>query len=165
MFVNRACRFLRLAVAALPVDRLRTLIDNVPVCQPTETVSMRNLLYIGIFGGLGCVARYLLTLLTQQWIGRDFPYGTLLVNLSGSFLLGLVLSMGARSVSVSPELRLGLSVGFLGGFTTFSTFSYQTLVLLEEGFPVFAGLNILLNVGLCLLGAFMGVLVGRHLSV
>ncbi len=123
-----------------------------------------KLLYIGLFGGLGCISRYLLTLWTQQLLGRGFPYGTLLVNVSGSFLLGLLLSLGIRQFPVSAELRLGLSVGFLGGFTTFSTFSYQTLMLLEEGSYWSAGTNILLNVILCLTGVFAGVLVARYFT-
>ncbi len=123
-----------------------------------------KLLYVGLFGGLGCVLRYLLTLWVQQLAGRNFPYGTLFVNVSGSFLLGLLLTMGVRQFPVSPDLRLGLSVGFLGGFTTFSTFSYQTLMLLEEGSYWSVGVNVLLNVTLCLAGAFAGVLVARQLA-
>jgi len=123
-----------------------------------------KILYIGLFGGFGCVARYLLTLWTQQLAGRGFPYGTLVVNVLGSFLLGLLLTMGGRHFPVSPDLRLGLAVGFLGGFTTFSTFSYQTLMLLEEGSYWSAGANILLNVMLCLAGVFAGVLVARQLA-
>jgi len=75
-----------------------------------------KILYIGLFGGLGCVSRYVLSLWVQQLAGRGFPYGTLLVNLSGSFLLGLLLTLGVRQFPVSPEFRLGLSAGFLGGF-------------------------------------------------
>ncbi|MBW6512942.1 MAG: fluoride efflux transporter CrcB [Desulfuromonadaceae bacterium] len=120
--------------------------------------------YIGLFGGFGCVLRYLLTLWVQQLAGRNFPYGTLIVNVSGSFLLGLLLTMGVRQFPVSPDIRLGLTVGFLGGFTTFSTFSYQTLVLLEEGSYWSAGANVLFNVTLCLAAAFAGILVARQLA-
>lgn len=122
-----------------------------------------KILYIGLFGGLGCIARYLLTIWTQQLAGRDFPYGTVLVNGLGSFLLGLLLTMGVRQFPVSPDMRLGLAVGFLGGFTTFSTFSYQTLMLLEEGSHWPAVANVLLNVSLSLAGAFAGMLVARQL--
>ncbi|HMB14686.1 MAG TPA: fluoride efflux transporter CrcB [Pelovirga sp.] len=123
-----------------------------------------KILYIGLFGGLGCIARYLLTLWTQQLAGRDFPYGTVLVNVAGSFLLGLLLTMGVRQLPVSPDVRLGLAVGFLGGFTTFSTFSYQTLMLLEEGSHWSAVANVLLNVSLSLAGAIAGMLVARQLA-
>jgi CrcB protein len=123
-----------------------------------------KILYIGLFGGLGCIARYLLTLWTQQLAGRDFPYGTMLVNVLGSFLLGVLLTLGVRQFPVSPDVRLGLAIGFLGGFTTFSTFSYQTLMLLEEGSHWPAVASVLFNVTLSLAGAFAGVLVARQLA-
>jgi CrcB protein len=123
-----------------------------------------KILYIGLFGGLGCIARYLLTIWTQQLAGRDFPYGTVLVNVVGSFLLGLLLTIGVRQFPVSPDIRLGLAVGFLGGFTTFSTFSYQTLILLEEGSHWPAVVNVLFNVSLSLVGAFAGMFVARQLA-
>ncbi|MBE9487136.1 MAG: fluoride efflux transporter CrcB [Chloroflexi bacterium] len=121
-----------------------------------------QLFYIGIFGGLGCMARFLASDWTYQLVGRGLPYGTLLVNVVGSFLLGLLMTFGMRSTLLSPELRLGLTVGFMGGFTTFSTFSYETLRLLEEGSFGHAGANILLNVFLCLFSAMLGVLVARQ---
>lgn len=122
-----------------------------------------QLIYIGILGGLGCVARYLASNWTYQLLGRSLPYGTLLVNVVGSFLLALLMTFSIRSALFSPELRMGLAVGFMGGFTTFSTFSYETLRLLEEGSLWQAGANILLNVLLCLTFAFFGVLVARQL--
>ena len=122
-----------------------------------------QLIYIGIFGGLGCVARFLASDWTYQLLGRSLPYGTLMVNIVGSFLLGLLMVFGLRTTLLSPELRVGLSVGFMGGFTTFSTFSYETLKLLEEGSVWQAGANILLNIGFCLLFALFGVLVARVL--
>ena len=78
-----------------------------------------QLLYIGIFGGLGCMARYLASGWTYQLVGRNLPYGTLLVNIVGSFLLGLLVASGLRGDFLSPEIRIGLAVGFMGGFTTF----------------------------------------------
>lgn len=122
-----------------------------------------QLVYIGIFGGLGCITRFLAAGWTHQFFGRSLPYGTLLVNVVGSFSLGLLMTFGLRSTLLSPELRIGLTVGFMGGFTTFSTFSYETLRLLEEGSFWQAGVNILLNVLLCLLFAMLGVLVARQL--
>lgn len=122
-----------------------------------------QLLYIGIFGGLGCVARYLASDLTYQLLGRSLPYGTLLVNAIGSFLLGFLMSFGMRSTLLSPQLRVGLTVGFMGGFTTFSTFSYETLKLLEEGSLWQAGANVVLNVFVCLFFAMLGVWLARQL--
>lgn len=123
-----------------------------------------QILFIGFFGGLGCIARYLISGWTYQLLGRGLPYGTLVVNLGGSFLLALLLTLGLRTTFISPELRLGLSVGFMGGFTTFSTFSYETLRLIEDGSLYQAGANVLLNVVLCVLFAFLGVVVARSLA-
>ena len=123
-----------------------------------------QLLYIGIFGGLGCVARYLTSGWVYQLAGRNLPYGTLFVNVVGSFLLALLMVLGLRSAIFSPEIRIGLAVGFMGGFTTFSTFSYETLRLLEDGSFWQAGVNVLLNIVLCLFFAVLGALVARQLS-
>jgi CrcB protein len=123
-----------------------------------------QLFYIGIFGGLGCVARYLTSGWVYQLAGRNLPYGTLFVNVVGSFLLALLMVLGLRSAIFSPEIRIGLAVGFMGGFTTFSTFSYETLRLLEDGSFWQAGVNILLNIVLCLFFAVLGALVARQLS-
>ena len=123
-----------------------------------------QMVYIGIFGGLGCIARYLASGWTYQLVGRNLPYGTMFVNILGSFLLGLLMTLGLRSTLFSPEIRLGLTVGFMGGFTTFSTFSYETLRLLEEGSLWQAGINVVLNVVLCLSFALLGVLVARYLT-
>ncbi len=123
-----------------------------------------QLLYIGIFGGFGCIARYLASGWVYQLAGRNLPYGTLFVNIAGSFLLAFLMTFGLRSTLFPPEIRIGLSVGFMGGFTTFSTFSYETLRLLEDGSFWQAGANILLNIVLCLLFAILGILVARQLS-
>ena len=123
-----------------------------------------QLLYIGIFGGLGCISRYLASGWVYQVAGRNLPYGTLFVNIVGSFLLAFLMVFGLRSTLFSPKIRIGLAVGFMGGFTTFSTFSYETLRLLEDGSFWQAGVNILLNVVLCLLFAVLGALVARQLS-
>ncbi|MFK5927393.1 MAG: fluoride efflux transporter CrcB [Desulfuromusa sp.] len=123
-----------------------------------------QLFYIGIFGGFGCIARYLASGWTYQLLGRSLPYGTLLVNIVGSFLLGLLMTFGLRSTLFSPEIRIGLAVGFMGGFTTFSTFSYETLRLLDDGSVWQAGVNIFFNIVLCLLFSLLGVLVARQLT-
>jgi len=122
-----------------------------------------QLLYIGLFGGLGCVARFLASDWTYQLVGRSLPYGTLLVNVLGSFMLGFLMTFGLRSTLLSPDLRLGLGVGFLGGFTTFSTFSYETMKLIEEGSIWQAGANILLNLLLCLLAVLLGIWLARQI--
>ena len=120
-------------------------------------------LYIGIFGALGCVSRYLVSGWVLSSTGTAYPYGTLVVNLTGSFLLGLVMEGSQHSTLLGPELRLGITVGFMGGFTTFSTFSYETIRLLEDGSYGSAGANVLLNVLICLVAAAFGIFAARHI--
>ncbi len=122
-----------------------------------------QLFYIALFGGLGCLARYFVSGWTYALAGRGLPYGTLAVNVLGSFLLGLIMEGSLRSTLLTPELRLGLAVGFLGGFTTFSTFSYETVRLLEEGSLWQAGANILFNVLVCIVFAAGGILAARQI--
>ena len=122
-----------------------------------------QIVYIGVFGALGCISRYLASGWFYSLFGRSLPYGTLLVNVIGSFLLGLLMEGSLRSTLLSPEVRLGLTVGFMGGFTTFSTFSYETIRLLEEGSFLHAGANILLNVVVCILFAAFGIFLARQL--
>jgi CrcB protein len=122
-----------------------------------------QLLYIGFFGALGCVSRYLVSGWTYQMVGRSLPYGTLAVNVIGSFLLGLLMEGSLRSTLLTPEIRLGVTVGFMGGFTTFSTFSFETIRLIEEGSFLHAGANILLNVFVCILFAALGIYLARQI--
>jgi fluoride exporter len=118
---------------------------------------------IAICGALGCLARYLVSGWTYELLGRGLPYGTLAVNILGSLLLGLIMEGSLRSTLLSPALRVGLSVGFLGGFTTFSTFSYETFRLIEDGSLWQAGTNILLNLLICLVGVWLGIGLARQL--
>jgi CrcB protein len=122
-----------------------------------------QILWIGLFGGLGCIARYLMSGWTYSLMGRTLPYGTLVVNIGGSFLLGFLMTFGLRSTLMPVGLRVGLTVGFMGGFTTFSTFSYETLKLIEEGSLMQAGANVALNVLLCLFFVAAGMLLARQL--
>ncbi|MGK2945517.1 MAG: fluoride efflux transporter CrcB [Desulfuromonadales bacterium] len=122
-----------------------------------------KILYLGVFGGMGCIARYLVSGWIYALAGKTLPYGTLAVNVTGSLLLGLVMEGSLRSTLLSPDLRFGLTVGFLGGFTTFSTFSYETVRLLEEGSVVAAGANILLNISVCIVAALVGIYLARQL--
>ncbi len=122
-----------------------------------------QILLIGLFGGLGCISRYLVSGWTYNLLGRTLPYGTLVVNVGGSFLLGFLMTFGLRSTLLPAGLRVGLTVGFMGGFTTFSTFSYETLKLVEEGSLMQAGANVALNLVLCLLSVSAGMILARQL--
>ena len=124
---------------------------------------MTVVLLIAFFGALGCLARYFLSGWVYDLVGVAMPYGTLAVNVLGAFLVGLVMEYGLRGSQLSPQLRIGLTIGFLGGFTTFSTFSYETFRLLESGQLLQAFLNAFISVAACLAFTFAGVAVGRHL--
>ena len=124
---------------------------------------MDQLVYIALFGALGCLTRYLLSGWAYQLLGRGFPYGTLVVNVAGAFLIGLVMEFSIRSALVPPALRVAFTIGFLGGLTTFSTFSFETFRLLEEGAFVIAFLNVMVSVITCLACTWLGIVVARAL--
>jgi CrcB protein len=119
-----------------------------------------------IFVGAGCggVFRYWISNISYWFLGRQFPYGTLIVNISGCFLMGLLFVLLIEKFNgVGPQLRSLLLIGLLGGYTTFSSFSIETLNLFESGAPISGTINILLSVMLCLAATWLGVTGGRHL--
>jgi CrcB protein len=124
---------------------------------------MEIALAVAVCGGLGCLSRYFLSGWVYALLGRDFPYGTFVVNIAGAFIIGFLMEFGLRSTLLPPVLRVGLTVGFLGGLTTFSTFSYETFRLLEEGNFVTASANVLLSVLVCLLFTWVGITAARYL--
>lgn len=123
-----------------------------------------TILAIALFGAAGCLLRYFLSGWVYGALGRGFPFGTLAVNAAGAFLIGLIMESGIRSTLLTAELRTGLTIGLLGGFTTFSTFSYETFKLLEDGQLLSAGLNVLLSVLTCVLLTGFGILAARSLT-
>lgn len=124
---------------------------------------MSRLFIVVLGGGVGSGARYLVSTWVADRLGAGLPWGTFTVNLVGSLLLGGIAELGARSAAMSLEVRLLLTTGFMGGFTTYSTFNYETLKLLADG-RIAAGLgNIALTVGGCLLGGLLGVYGARAL--
>jgi len=124
---------------------------------------MEIALAVAACGALGCLSRYFLSGWVYALLGRNFPYGTFVVNITGAFIIGFLMEFGLRSVLLPPTLRVGLTVGFLGGLTTFSTFSYETFRLLEEGNFVTASANVLLSVLVCLLFTWVGITAARYL--
>ena len=123
-----------------------------------------KLLIVGCGGFVGAVLRYLISGWVYSWSGGDFPLGTMAVNLLGSFLLGLILGLADQWV-VHPQIMLFMTIGLLGAFTTFSTFSFETWALVEVGSYGRALINVSLSLIVGLLAVFLGLLAGRAIGV
>lgn len=124
---------------------------------------MKAVIFIAMGGAIGAVLRYGASLGVYSFMGRDFPYGTLFVNVTGSLLMGLLSVIMLERFNIGPEWRAAALVGVLGSFTTFSTFSIETLNLLEQGDVMRAVTNIVLSVLVCLVAVWFGVLIGRQI--
>ncbi|MCD8553146.1 fluoride efflux transporter CrcB [Seleniivibrio sp.] len=122
-----------------------------------------KILLIGIGGFLGAIARFYTTKWTNSLITDKIPFGTVVVNVIGSFILGLVVVLSVEKLVASEDIRLFIGVGMLGAFTTFSTFSVETVYLLEDGAIIPAFIYIACNLFLSLLAAYGGVLLARQL--
>ena len=120
-----------------------------------------RILLICLGGAVGTAARYGVGGLAARWWGAEFPYGTLIVNVTGSFLIGFIQQVGLNTLAFSDTLRLVLTIGVMGGYTTYSSFSYETLRLVEEGSWISALLNVVLTTGLCLAVCALGLALGR----
>ena len=116
-----------------------------------------RLLWIAIFGAAGTLARYGLQGLVQIRSGSTFPYGTLLINLTGCFFLALIYQLTINRMVISPELRIAIGVGFFGGYTTFSSFGWETAKLLEEGAWLPAAVYVSVSVVIGLLLSVAGI--------
>ncbi len=124
---------------------------------------MYQVLVIAAGGALGALMRYGISSSIYRFFGRDFPYGTLTVNLLGSFLMGIAVVLIMERMEMPELWRAGVIIGFLGAFTTFSTFSLETLALFENGQMLKALLNIGLSVMLCIIATWLGISAARYL--
>lgn len=123
---------------------------------------MHKLLFVGVGGFTGAISRYVSLALAVRLFGsRAFPYGTMLVNLTGCFLLGLGLGLATSREILSPETRLLLFTGFLGSFTTYSTFGYESFILAREGSFVASALNVFFHILLGLAAVWAGDYLSR----
>jgi len=122
---------------------------------------MQKILFVGIGGFVGAVLRYFVSGLVYEKWGTSFPYGTLVVNITGSFILGFAMSITNEHLFISPNLKLTLTVGILGAFTTFSTFCYESITLIQMGNNLRALLNIFISVLLGLTFVFIGIKTGK----
>ncbi|HEY5700679.1 MAG TPA: fluoride efflux transporter CrcB [Gammaproteobacteria bacterium] len=124
---------------------------------------MQMTLAIAAGGAVGALLRYWVSTGVHALTGRGFPYGTLAVNVSGSLVMGLLYVLIIERMDVDPLWRGALLIGLLGAFTTFSTFSIETLNLLENGEPVKAAVNVLASVSVCIVACWLGMVAGRQL--
>lgn len=124
---------------------------------------VRLIWYVALGGAAGSALRYVIATYIQARSGSPFPVGTLMVNISGSILLGLVLRYALETPAISPDMRALLTTGVMGGYTTFSTFTYETAALLEEGDWRRAALYVGLSVVISLIGTFLGFAGAREL--
>ena len=124
---------------------------------------MLQLVAIAGGGALGALARFWVSSGVYQLLGKSFPWGTLTVNVVGSFAMGFLLVLFLERLAAAPEWRAAVLVGFLGAFTTFSTFSIETLTLMEQGELAKALLNVLVSVVLCIAACWLGLILARSL--
>jgi fluoride exporter len=135
-------------------------------CGPSSLYrigAVSRFLLICLGGAVGTGARYLIAVEAPRVLGTAFPYATLTVNIVGSFLLGAIMHVGLTTNVMSADLRLILATGIMGGFTTYSTFNYETMEYLREGAFWLAGLNVAATLMLCLLAGALGLVLARRL--
>jgi CrcB protein len=121
---------------------------------------MRQLGLVVLAGGIGSGARYLLAGWVLRSLGSGFAYGTISINVVGSFLIVIFMNMGLAEI-IGSDARLTLTTGLIGGFTTYSTFNYETLSYFQQGAWLLGTLNVLVTVVLCLIAGGLGILVSR----
>ena len=122
---------------------------------------MLNFSLVFVGGGIGAVARYWMQGIVYRYVNTAFPYGTVAVNVLGCFIIGLLMFGMEDRFMVNPSLRIFLTIGILGGFTTFSSFSFETIALLRDGELLFGMLNVLVSVVVCLSATYIGVIIGK----
>ena len=118
---------------------------------------MLKLVAVAVGGGIGATTRYLASIWAAERFGADFPYGTLLVNIVGCFIIGAFMTATTERIMINPYWRLIVTVGFVGGLTTFSSFSYETFKLLEDGSISLVLYNIFGNLILGFFATWLGI--------
>ena len=120
---------------------------------------MSKILLAGFGGFIGASARYIISMVSTKLLPSNFPYGTFIVNIIGCILIGVIMEMGYKCGNISDNMKVFLTTGILGGLTTFSTFSNETVELFLKGKAFTSILNVLLNVVLCLVGVYIGKMI------
>jgi CrcB protein len=148
-----------------PKYRTFLLIQHLPFNTPVIASILKHpYLMAGLGGAIGSIGRVMMSNMSARWLGEEFPFGTVIVNVSGAVLMGLLAGYGESEpgkLLFAPAARTFLMIGVLGGYTTFSSFSLQTFLLLEQGNLSGAFLNVILSVCLCVLGIWLGFLTVR----
>ena len=142
---------------SLPADRVECRFSL------RDSERLKQLFAIAIGGAVGAVLRFWVSTAVYAGLGRGFPFGTLAVNVLGSLIMGLLYVWLIERLALDDIWRMGMLVGVLGAFTTFSTFSIETVNLIEGGQAWKAGLNMIASVASCVLAAWAGVMLGRQL--
>ena len=124
-------------------------------------IRMLKIIAVAVGGSIGATARYLVSVWAAERFGADFPYGTLIVNVVGCFIIGIFMTVTTERFIVNPYWRLLITVGFVGGLTTFSSFSYETFRVLEDSNMIMALYNIGLNLLLGFVATWIGIGVAR----
>lgn len=124
---------------------------------------MDKYLVLALGGALGTISRYLVGVYSAKLFGTGFPYGTLIVNTVGSFIIGFFMTVFLGKLSLDPLWRLFIAVGFCGGFTTMSSLTYETFAIMMDGDYIKAGLNVLLNMVFSFGSAFLGIVLAKIL--
>lgn len=125
---------------------------------------MKTILYIGLGGFLGAISRYEISIFINKYNQSQFPYSTLAVNILGSILIGFIMSWSVNISPIPNNIKLFLTTGCMGGLTTFSTFSYETVVLFNEGNILLSILSIFSNLFFSILGVCVGMYICRLIS-
>jgi CrcB protein len=125
---------------------------------------MMKYMMVGIGGGIGSVLRFWVSSYLGERIGTRFPFGTFAVNITGSFLIGLIVTLLASKANWDPNWRYLIPIGFIGGYTTFSAFEYETLRSMQDGRILVASLNVILSVTLGFAAVWLGTVAGRSLE-
>lgn len=123
----------------------------------------RNILLVGFGGFIGSIARYLVAVLFAGQFTSSFPLATFVVNIAGCFLIGVLFALSDRGNILSPDWRIFLTTGFCGGFTTFSTFSYESIRLIQDGEFFYLALNVILSILVGFAATYLGILLVRSL--
>ena len=126
---------------------------------------MTKYLVVGLGGALGAIARYWFSALIGERFPTRFPLGTLVINVSGSFIIGFFLTLVTERLNIHPNWRLGVAVGFVGAYTTFSTFEFETFRLLETGNGISGFMNVIVSLMLGFLAVWGGIALARQITL